>query len=130
MFNFKNTKKQGDVGLGMAISWAAKKGYTVSLPLTDSQDYDIIFDDDVKLYRTQVKTTSYKNEYDSYEVSLTIKGGNKSGTGKIKKLDKSKVDALFILTDNWEIYFIPIEFVKGNSSISLGENSYSSFKEK
>jgi len=126
VFNSKNSKKQGDIGLGAAIGWATKQGYTVSLPLTDSQDYDLIIDIDDKLYRTQSKTCSYKNEYGRYEVSLTVKGGNKTGS-KIKKLDKTKVDALFILTDDDIMYFIPIQDVVGSSSITLG-NNYDKFK--
>ena len=37
----KNSKKQGDIGLGIAIGWFATQGYTVCVPLTDSQDYDL-----------------------------------------------------------------------------------------
>lgn len=126
MFKSKNSKKQGDMGVGMAIAWATRQDYTVSLPLTDSQDYDLIIDINDKLYRTQSKTCSYKNEYGRYEVSLTVKGGNKTSS-KIKKLDKTKVDALFILTDEDTMYFIPIQDVVGSSSITLGSN-YDKFK--
>ena len=30
----KNSKKQGDVGMGVAIGWFAADGYTVCVPLT------------------------------------------------------------------------------------------------
>jgi HJR/Mrr/RecB family endonuclease len=63
MFDQANTKKQGDVGLGQAIAWFTRNSYTVSLPLTDSQDYDLIVDKDNVLYRVQVKTTSNKNNF-------------------------------------------------------------------
>lgn len=118
----RNTKKQGDHGLGAAIYYFSKSGHTVSLSLTDSQEYDLIVDIDGRLLRTQVKTTSYKSEYGVYSVSLTVKGGNRSGTGKIKKLDKSKVDAIFVLTDENEAYFIPTSEFPGNSSVNLGDN--------
>jgi PD-(D/E)XK endonuclease len=120
MFNQDNSKKQGDVGVGQAIAWFTRNSYTVSIPLTDSQDYDLIVDKDNKLYRVQVKTASYKNEYGIYEVSLTVKGGNRSGTGRIKSLDKSKVDLLFILTSDNEVYVIPSDVV-GVNSINLGK---------
>lgn len=32
----KNSKKQGDVGLDLAIVYFTSKGYCVSIPLTDS----------------------------------------------------------------------------------------------
>jgi hypothetical protein len=37
-FDRTNPRKQVDVGLGRAIGWFASNGYTVALPLTDSQD--------------------------------------------------------------------------------------------
>lgn len=120
MFNQANTKKQGDVGVGQAIAWFTCHSYTVSIPLTDSQDYDLIVDKEDKLYRVQVKTASYKNEYGIYEVSLTVKGGNRSGSGRIKSFDKSKVDLLFILTSDKEVYVIPSDIV-GENSINLGK---------
>lgn len=119
MFTQANSKKQGDVGLGQAIAWFTRNSYTVSLPLTDSQDYDLIIDKENMLYRVQVKTASYKNEYGIYEVSLTVKGGNRSGAGKIKKFDQSKVDMVFILTSDNEVYVIPSSVV-GTGSINLG----------
>lgn len=126
MFNQVNTKKQGDVGLGAAIAWFTANSWIVSIPLTDSQDYDLIVDEGLQPLRCQVKTTSHKTEYGIYEVSLTIKGGNRSGSGKIKKLDKSKVDLLFILTDQNDKYLIPVSEV-GNSGMNLGIK-YQKFK--
>lgn len=120
MFTQANTKKQGDVGLGQAIAWFTRNSYTVSLPLTDSQDYDLIVDKDSLLHKVQVKTASYKNKYGTYEVSLTVKGGNRSGKNKIKLFDKSKVDLLFILTSDNEVYVIPSNEA-GTSSINLGD---------
>lgn len=40
-----NSKKQGDVGLGTDISFFTQRGWTVSIPLTDSQDYDLVVDE-------------------------------------------------------------------------------------
>jgi len=111
MLKQKNTKKQGDVGLGVAIGYFVSKGYTVSVPLTDSQDYDLVVDMD-GLKRIQVKTTSYKLKSGSFFVSLTIKGGNRTGIGKIKKFDKDTVDYVFILTDETTKYLIPSTICK------------------
>lgn len=124
---FKNTKKQGDAGLGAAISYFTLYGYTVSIPLTDSQDYDLIVDIGNSLYRVQVKTTTYKIR-DVYSVSLTIKGGNRTSIGsKIKKLDDTKVDAIFILTGSQDKYFIPLKDIEARSNINLG-SGYDKFR--
>lgn len=117
MLNQKNTKKQGDVGLGSAIGYFVTKGYTVSVPLTDSQSYDLIVDDGV-LNRVQVKTTSFKIR-NSFYVSLSVKGGNRSGAGKIKDFDKEKVEAVFILTSDGERYYIPTTAIIAKNSITL-----------
>lgn len=105
-----NTKKQGDAGLGVAVGWFAATGYTVAIPLTDSQPYDLIVDRDGRLRRVQVKTTTYRPK-GAFAVSLTVKGGNRSGTGKIKKLDPSTVDDVFVLTGDGKMYLIPVEHV-------------------
>ena len=117
----KNSKKQGDVGMGLAIGWFAKMGYTVCIPLTDSQEYDLVIDRDGKLEKVQVKTTSHKNKYGNYRVELRVKGGNKSGTGKTKKFDSSEVDSLFIVTQENTQYFIPTEDTQAQSGITLGK---------
>ncbi len=113
-----NTKKQGDIGLGVAIGWFASKGYTVSLPLTDSQDYDLVVDIQDKLCRIQIKTTSFVRG-DNFYVSLSVKGGNRSFAGKIKNFDKTKVDYIFILTSKNEKYLIPACDIDAVSGISL-----------
>ena len=53
---YRNTKKQGDVGLGAAIAFFSNLGYTVATPLTDSQNYDLVVDMDEGLKKVQVKT--------------------------------------------------------------------------
>lgn len=113
-----NSKKQGDIGLGVAIAYFAAEGYVVNIPLTDSQDYDLIVDDGELLQRIQVKTTSYKARDGKFRVSLTTKGGNKSGQ-TVKKFDKTKVDRVFVLTSDGKKYVIPVEDLVGNNTISL-----------
>jgi hypothetical protein len=122
---YKNTKKQGDAGLGVAIAWFTTQGFGVSIPLTDSQDYDLVIDDGT-LKRVQVKTTTFKTEYGVYFVSLTVKGGNRTSAGLIKKFDKAKVDLLFVVTKDGESYLIPSGDVD-TQTLNLGEK-YEKFR--
>lgn len=115
-----NTKKQGDAGLGVAIAWFAINGHGVNIPLTDSQDYDIVVDIDGCLKRVQVKTSSYKSQYGIFFVSLTVKGGNRS-CNTIKKLNCNTVDLIFVVTSDGDNYLIPSKDIEGQSSISLGK---------
>lgn len=115
-----NPRKQGDSGLGLAIGWYASRGQTVCVPLTDSQDYDLIADDSTGPRRVQVKTTTYRTKYDVYEVGLRVKGGNQSGAGAVKYFDPSTVDELFVLTSDGEMYLIPADEVRAKSALCLG----------
>jgi hypothetical protein len=118
----RNTKKQGDEGLGCDIAWFTSRGYTVCVPLTDSQAYDLVVDDgDVR--RVQVKTTTYRRNK-HFSVSMTIKGGNRSGIGKIKRFDSSAVDYVFIVTGDGCKYLIPSAEIKQNTILNSGFDQY------
>ncbi len=121
----RNTKKQGDAGLGIAIGWFSEQGLTVSVPLTDSQDYDLLVDSLDGLDRVQVKTTSYIRK-GKYEVSLSVKGGNKTRQ-KTKRLDPTKVDSVYVITADGDKYWIPVTCLGGYGSIVLGD-SYTPFR--
>lgn len=123
----KNTKKQGDAGVGTAIGYFSKLGYSVSIPLTDSQDYDLVVDIDDKLNRVQVKTTTVKTEYGVFAVGLRVLGGNQSWNKVPKFFDSSKVEYLFVLTEDGDQYFIPTTDIKSKSGINLGKK-YEKFK--
>ncbi len=60
--DFNSNKEKGNTGLGIAIAYCAN-GYTVSIPLNDTQDYDLIVDKNNILKKVQVKATSCKTKY-------------------------------------------------------------------
>lgn len=115
-----NSKKQGDVGMGAAIAYFCKCGHTVSIPITDSQDYDLIVDIDNKLCRVQCKTTYHIGKYGIYKANLKVFGGNKSRQID-KRFDNTKVEYIFILCESTEMYLIPSNELKATTSISLGK---------
>lgn len=127
---FTNSRKQGDWGLGQAIAWATSKGYSVSVPLSESQTYDLVVDDGV-LKRVEVKTTtrrqpaSKKAPHRYFVVNLRTFGGNKSG--QVTRKLSADVDALFVVTGDGARYFIPRKSVGGASTIRLGP-SYDTFR--
>ena len=120
LHQFMNTKKQGDIGLGQAIGYFTSLGFTVSVPLTDSQEYDLIVDNGFSLNRVQVKRCTYKRK-GNYNVSLTVKGGNRTSTGKIKKFDKDKVDVVVVSTPE-SLYVISTLEMTTKSQLTLNEN--------
>lgn len=125
----KNTKQQGNIGLGSAIQYFSQKLYTISLPLNDSQDYDLIVEDyDGTLKKVQVKTSSQRTEYGSYTVNLRVLGGNSKQNYVHKKGDETIYDWLFVLCDNGDRYLIPKEVIKDlKSHVTVGK-SYQEYK--
>lgn len=120
--NAINSKKQGDIGMCYAMAYYSKMGYTVSVPITDSQDYDLIVETSNKeIKRVQIKTTYSKSEYGIYMVNLRTNGGNKSGNSS-KKMDKEYIDWLFVLADNGDTYNIPTSSIESTRSINLEKN--------
>lgn len=114
-----NSRKQGDTGMGYAIAYFTKLGWTVSIPITDSQDYDLVVDNGNRLFKVQVKTSKFKTEHGIYQVALRTCGGNKSGYS-IKTFDNNSSDLLFVLLENGEMYLIPRECIRSATSINLG----------
>lgn len=125
--NVINSKKQGDVGMCYAIAYYSRLGWTVSIPITDSQDYDLLVENtDNNILKVQVKTSRYLTEGGTYQVRLKTCGGNKSGQ-TIKKMDKNYIDLVFVLVDDGSCYSIPTEKIESSGSMNLGDK-YSEFK--
>lgn len=120
MLKSKNSKRQGNIGIGAAISWFTIQGHTVSIPLTDSQDYDLVIDIDHKLKKIQVKTTRFKSRK-HYQVNLRVFGGNRSGKQKIKRLNKNTSDLVFVLTESADMYLIPTKHIYQLGSLTLND---------
>ena len=102
---FKSNKEKGNAGLGIAIAYYSTNGYTVSIPLNDTQ--------------VQVKATSCKTKYNKYQVALKSCGGTKGET--YKTIIDTKIDEVFIVTDTMEMFIIPIEEIKNKTTLNLCE---------
>jgi hypothetical protein len=113
----KNTRKQGDVGLGAAIAYFTSIGVTVCLPLTDNQNYDLVIEDN-GLKRVQVKTTYHKAPSGNYRVALRTCGGNQSRSS-VKFFDCNSVELLFVLADNGARYLIPTSSFGNLNTLTL-----------
>ena len=116
---FKTNKEIGNSSLGVAIAYFSSQGYIVSIPLNDTQDYDLIVDRHDKLYKVQVKGTKFKTKYGIYQVALKSAGGT---SGKVYKTIKdTNVDLIFIVTEYEGSYLIPKEKVKNKYTLNLGK---------
>lgn len=115
----KNTKKQADVSLGIAIAYFTSLGYSVSVPLTESQRYDLVVDDGEQLNRIEVKSTRYARR-GCYEVVLATFGGNKTASNIKRDLSSHDADYVFIYADDGSRYLIPTVEIEGRAMLRLG----------
>lgn len=114
---FSTNKEKGRSSLGIAIGYFSVNGYTVSIPLNDTQDYDLVIEKDGKLETVQVKSTDCKTKYGVYQVALKSCGGTKGK--KYKTVVNTKVDKLVVITKELNIYIIPIKDIKNKSTLNL-----------
>ena len=115
--NFSTNKEKGNSGLGMAIAYFSTNGYTVSIPLNDTQDYDLIVEKDNKLQKVQVKSTGCIGKGGNYQVALKSCGGTKGTT--YKTIVNTNIDLLFVLSATKEMYLIPKNKIFAVSTLSL-----------
>lgn len=116
MIDYTN-KQKGNCGLGIAIAYFSTNGYIVSIPLNDTQDYDLLIDKDNKIESVQVKYTSCKTKYGNYQVALKSCGGTKGNT--YKTVIDTNVDYLFVVTKETDMYMIPKEIISNRSTLNL-----------
>ncbi|MFA9432698.1 group I intron-associated PD-(D/E)XK endonuclease [Egicoccus sp. AB-alg2] len=114
-----NPREQGLLGVTDAIAYFGRRGWAVSVPLIDSQPYDLVVDDGRRLHRVQVKTTTYRSPYGIFVVSLATRGGNRS-FHTVKPFDAAASDLLYVLADDGGRWLIPTAGVAARTTLSLG----------
>ncbi len=118
-------KRRAIQHLGIAIAYFSTNGYIVSIPLNDTQDYDLIVDKNNKVEKIQVKSTGCITKYGKYQVALKSCGGTK---GKMyKTVIETNIDKVFIVDKEKNMYLIPKDLIENKSTINLCEK-YSKFK--
>jgi hypothetical protein len=115
-----NPREQGLLGLTDAIRWFGAAGWSISLPLIDSQPYDLVVDDGVGLHRVQVKTTTRRSRSGRFLVQVCTRGGNRSFQ-TTKSFDPGSCDLLYVLTDARDRYLIPTDQVGARHTLTLGD---------
>lgn len=127
-----NSNIKGNIALGKAISYFTEQEYVVSLPLNDSQCYDLIIEKDGYLQMVQVKYTSEQKENGNYVCRLQTKNKQKI----YYSLKDSVCNLLFCYCSNNDMYLIPITEIKNSNSLTLfrekskyaSQNSFDSSK--
>ena len=98
----------------MAINYFTCQGYTVSLPMNDTQWYDLVIEKDGKFETVQCKAT----QTDEGKIDFRSTGGTK-GTVYDNLLNHSELDYLFCVNKNLEMWLIPIKEITTKRQITL-----------
>lgn len=112
-----SNKIKGNFGLSIAIGYFGSYGYTISIPLNDTQWYDLIVEKDNIFQTVQCKFCGSQNN----ELKLTSCGGT---NGKIydRLVNHPNLDILFCVDKDMNLFLIPMKdlFEAGNiNSIRL-----------
>ena len=104
-----NRKQIGRIGLSMAINYFTCQGYTISLPINDTQWYDLVVEKDGKFYTIQCKATQTENG----DIDFRSTGGTNGGVYD-NLLNHSELDYLFCVNKDLNMWLIPIKDIQQN----------------
>ena len=93
----------------MAINYFTIQGYTISLPLNDTQWYDLVVEKDGKFYTVQCKAT----QSESGDIDFRSTGGTNGGVYD-NLLNHSELDYLFCVNKDLNMWLIPIKDIQQN----------------
>lgn len=109
-----NRKQIGRIGLSMAINYFTVLGYTVSIPINDTQWYDLIVEKDGQFQTVQCKATQTLND----TIDFRSTGGTK-GLEYDNIKNHSELDWLFCVNKNLNMWLIPSKELPNSNRIVL-----------
>ena len=107
-------KQIGRIGLSMAINYFTIKGYTVSLPVNDTQWYDLIIEKDGIFETVQCKATQTTEG----TIDFRSTGGTKGAEYDNLK-NHSELNWLFCVNKDLNMWLFPIKELPHNNQIKL-----------
>jgi hypothetical protein len=121
-------RQQGNIAEAKAISKLTQIGYTISIPLTENNSYDLVVEKDRKLKTVQVKSSTNQTSSGGYEVDLTVTYNNNSRMTH-KRHEPKSFDLLFVYTPNDDISYLidEREFTATSSIVVREENKYGKY---
>ena len=103
---FNTNQEKGRAGMSLGIAYFGANGYTVNIPLNDTQWYDFVVEKDGAFYTVQCKATGSKDN----TISMRSTGGTNGGT--YDTVLNHPVDYLFCLDKEMNMYVIPVKDLK------------------
>ena len=103
---FETNKDKGRAGMAMGIAYFGANGYTVNVPLNDTQWYDFVIEKDGIFQTVQCKATGTSNNV----IELKSCGGTKGSTYDF--VLEHNLDFLFCLDKDQNMFVIPVQDMK------------------
>lgn len=103
---FETNKDKGRAGMALGIAYFGANGYTVNIPLNDTQWYDFVIEKEGIFQTVQCKATGSSDNV----ISLRSTGGTKGSTYDFV-LDHN-LDFLFCLDKDQNMFVIPVQDMK------------------
>ena len=103
---FNTNQEKGRAGMSLGIAYFGANGYTVNIPLNDTQWYDFVVEKDGAFYTVQCKATGSKDN----TISMRSTGGTNRGT--YDNVLYHPIDYLFCLDKEMNMYVIPAKDLK------------------
>ena len=104
----------GRIGLSMAINYFTIKGYTVSLPINDTQWYDLVVEKDGIFQTVQCKATATENS----TIDFRSTGGTSGGVYD-NLLQHKELDLLFCVNKDMNMWLIPVKEITTSKQLTL-----------
>lgn len=109
-----NRKRIGRIGLSMAINYFTIMGYTISIPINDTQWYDLVIEKNGVFETIQCKATQTKEKV----IDLRSTGGTNGGVYD-NIFNHSELDYLFCVDNEFNMWLIPVKEITTKTAITL-----------
>ena len=104
-------RNRGRAGISLAIAYYGSNGYSVSIPLNDTQWYDLVIEKDGIFQTVQCKCTTSKNG------SIQFRSCGGTNGGVYDNILEHPLDLLFCVNgETKDIYSIPMIDIKESSN--------------
>ena len=113
--------------MGQAISYFIGKNWSVFIPVSDCDKYDLVIDQDKNFKKIQCKYTNDKAPSGGFIIDLRTFGGYREKTYHSKYVE-GDFDYLFVYCSNGDKYLVPEIKIRSKSQLVIGGKSWNEYK--
>jgi hypothetical protein len=103
---YETNKDKGRAGMALGIAYFGANGYTVNIPLNDTQWYDFVVEKDGVFQTVQCKATGSKDN------AIMLKSNGGTNGGAYDSILNHPLDLLFCLDAQQNMFVIPVSAIR------------------